>query len=81
MLTIGFGHSIAENLIVCLIDTKYPTSAPVRRFINESQLINLTNGRARKSGILINSNIIILSALSTETLIKRLNDLKNGDNS
>ncbi len=73
LVHIGFGNMVAENSIVAVVTSG---SAPTKRLIankkEQGLLIDATSGKQTKSAIIANSGHIILSALSPETIAKRI---------
>jgi hypothetical protein len=73
VLNVGFYNFVMTEKIVALVSSE---SAPMRRLIQnlrkEGQLIDATQGRRTKSVIFTTGNAVILSAISQETLSKRL---------
>jgi regulator of extracellular matrix RemA (YlzA/DUF370 family) len=74
VLNVGFYNFILTDKIVALINSE---SAPVRRLVQnlrkEGQAIDATQGRRTKCVIFTTDQIVVLSAISAETLAKRLN--------
>ncbi|MEQ1823951.1 MAG: DUF370 domain-containing protein [Fimbriimonadaceae bacterium] len=79
VLNVGFYNYVVTEQIVAMISSE---SAPMRRMVqtmrNERNLIDATQGRRTKSLIFTNSGMIILSAISQETLAKRLSTGETG---
>lgn len=73
LLNVGFYNFVLTDKIVALVSSE---SAPMRRMIqqvrNSGTLIDATQGRRTKSVIFTTSDTVILSAVSQETLAKRL---------
>ena len=73
LINIGFGNMVAAQRLVAVVS---PDSAPVKRLIQESRdrgmLIDATYGRKTASVLIMDSDHVILSALSTEKLAPRL---------
>ena len=73
LINIGFGNLVSAQR---LISIGGPDSAPVKRLIQESRdrgmLIDATYGRKTASVLIMDSDHVILSALSTEKLAPRL---------
>jgi regulator of extracellular matrix RemA (YlzA/DUF370 family) len=71
---VGFYNFVLTEKIVAMVSSE---SAPMRRLIQtmrkEGNLIDATQGRRTKSVIFTSSSTVILSALSQETLARRLN--------
>ncbi|MCC7230777.1 MAG: DUF370 domain-containing protein [Fimbriimonadaceae bacterium] len=74
VLNVGFYNFVMADKIVALVSSE---SAPMRRLVQamrkSGNLIDATQGRRTKSVIFTTDSAIILSAISQETLAKRLN--------
>ncbi|MDD2214100.1 MAG: DUF370 domain-containing protein [Oscillospiraceae bacterium] len=70
---IGFGNLINRERIVAVVN---PDSSPARRMVQDARdrgvLINATSGRKTQSVLVADSEHLILSALSTEEIRRRL---------
>ena len=75
LIGIGFGSMLAAQRVLAIMD---PDSAPIKRVVAEAKergmLIDASYGRATKSVILMDTDHVILSALTTETLAARWED-------
>ena len=73
LITTGFGNLVSAQRLISIVG---PDSAPVKRLIQESRdrgmLIDATYGRKTASVLIMDSDHVILSALSTEKLAPRL---------
>ena len=73
LLSIGFGNYIAAERIVSILS---PDSAPIKRMIADGRerglLVDASFGRSTRSVILMNSNHMILSALTPEELVQKM---------
>ena len=73
VLNVGFYNFVLTEKIVAMVSSE---SAPMRRLVQnlrkEGNLIDATQGRRTKSIIFTTSNAVVLSAISQETLAKRL---------
>lgn len=73
-LNVGFYNYVMTDKIVALVSSE---SAPMRRVVQNMRksgsVIDATQGRRTKSIIFTTDNSIVLSAISQETLAKRLN--------
>ena len=80
-INVGFGNMILDMRVVALIS---PDSAPAKRTVGEAKdngrIIDCTSGRRTKSVIITDSDHVILSALSPETVANRLNGIENDNN-
>jgi len=74
VLNVGFYNYVMTEKIVALVSSE---SAPLRRLVQtmrkEGNVIDATQGRRTKSVIFTTGTTIVLSAISQETLAKRLN--------
>ena len=72
LLNIGFGSMLAANRILSILS---PDSAPIKRVVQEAKergmLIDASYGRSTKSVILMDTDHVVLSSLSPETLSAR----------
>ncbi len=73
LINIGFGNLVNSNKIISVVS---PDSAPIKRIVQDSKqngmLIDATFGRKCKSVIVTDSDHIVLSALSPETIGNRM---------
>ena len=72
-VNIGFGNLVSLRRLIAIVS---PDSAPVKRLVQESRdrgmLIDATYGRKTASVLIMDSDHVVLSALSTEKLSPRL---------
>ena len=72
LINIGFGSMIAANRILAVVE---PDSAPIKRVIQEAKdrgmLIDASYGRKTQSVFLMDTDHVILSSLSPETVQSR----------
>ena len=73
LINIGFGSMVATGRMLSVLS---PDSAPIKRMIQEARdrgmLIDASYGRKTKSVILMDTDHVILSALTPETLTARM---------
>ena len=73
LINIGFGNLVSAQRILAIVS---PDSAPIKRLIQESRdrgmLIDATYGRKTAAVLIMDSDHVVLSALSTEKLAPRL---------
>jgi extracellular matrix regulatory protein A len=73
VLNVGFYNYVVTDKIVALVSSE---SAPMRRLVQalrkSGNVIDATQGRRTKAIIFTTGNEIVLSAISQETLAKRL---------
>ena len=73
LINIGFGNLISTQRLIAIVS---PDSAPVKRLIQESRdsgmLIDATYGRKTAAVLIMDSDHVVLSALSTEKMAHRL---------
>ena len=73
LVNIRFGNLVSLRRLIAIVS---PDSAPVKRLVQESRdrgmLIDATYGRKTASVLIMDSDHVVLSALSTEKLAPRL---------
>ena len=73
LLNIGFGNSVIIEKIITIIQ---PNSAPVKRYIKnkaqENSLVDATMGKKLRSVIVMTQGVVVLSAISVQALIARI---------
>ena len=73
LINIGFGSMLAAQRVLAIMD---PDSAPIKRVMQEAKdrgmLIDASYGRKTKSVILMDTDHVILSAMTPETLSARV---------
>ena len=73
LINIGFGNLISAQRLIAIVS---PDSAPIKRLIQESRdrgmLIDATYGRKTAAVLIMDSDHVVLSALSTENMAPRL---------
>ncbi len=71
-INIGYGNMVSSSKIVAVVS---PDSAPVKRIVQEAKAkglaVDATCGRKCKAVIVTDSDHIVLSALSPETIENR----------
>jgi regulator of extracellular matrix RemA (YlzA/DUF370 family) len=74
LLNIGFGSMVAARRILAIMD---PDSAPIKRVVQEAKeramLIDASYGRKTKAVILMDTDHVILSAMTPDILSARWN--------
>ena len=72
LINIGFGSMVAARRVLAVVA---PDSAPIKRVMQEARergmLVDASYGRKTQSVILMDTDHVILSALTTETLSAR----------
>ena len=73
LVNIGFGSLISAERLIAVVS---PDSAPVKRLVQEARdrgmLIDATFGRKTASVFIMDSDHVVLSALSTDKMAPRL---------
>ena len=73
LVNIGFGNLVSAQRLLAVVS---PDSAPIKRLIQEARdrgmLIDATYGRKTASVLIMDSDHVILSALSAEKLAPRM---------
>ena len=72
LINIGFGSMVAASRVLSMLA---PDSAPIKRIVQEAKdrgmLIDASYGRATKTVILMDTDHVILSALTPDVLSAR----------
>ena len=80
LINIGFGSMVAANRVLSILE---PDSAPIKRIVQEAKergmLIDASYGRATKTVILMDTDHVILSAMTPEVLATRWTDPSEED--
>ncbi len=75
LINIGFGSYLASSRILSVLD---PDSAPIKRIVQEARdrgmLVDASYGRKTMSVILMDTDHVILSALTPEVVDQRITD-------
>ena len=74
LVSIGFGNIVSAARIVALVG---PDAAPVKRIVQDARehrmLIDASCGRKTRAVLMMDSGHVVLSALQSETIARRLN--------
>ena len=77
LINIGFGSMVAAGRILAIMD---PDSAPIKRVIQEAKeramLVDASYGRKTKAVILMDTDHVILSAMTPESLSERWDNVQ-----
>jgi len=80
LINIGFGSMVAAGRVLSMLS---PDSAPIKRIVQEAKdrgmLIDASYGRATKTVILMDTDHVILSALTTDVLSARWLDKQENE--
>ena len=72
LINIGFGNMISSSRLITIVS---PESAPIKRLVQEARdrgmLIDASYGRKTKTVILMDTDHVVLSALTPETIGER----------
>ena len=75
LINVGFGSLVAANRVLAVVA---PDSAPIKRVVQESRdrgmLIDASYGRKTKAVLLMDTDHVILSAITPETIYARWMD-------
>ena len=78
LINIGFGSMISASRVLAVVA---PDSAPIKRVVQEARergmLIDASYGRKTKSVILMDTDHVILSAITPEAVSTRWRDKQN----
>jgi len=76
---IGFNNVVQGESVISVIS---PASAPMKKLKDTAKaagrLVDATQGRKTRSIIVTNSNHVILSAITVESIVQRLNGHRDG---
>lgn len=74
LVSVGFGNIVSGSRIIAIVS---PDSAPVKRLIQDARerriLIDASCGRKTRAVLIMDSGHVVLSALQSETVARRLN--------
>ena len=80
LINIGFGSMVAAGRVLSMLS---PDSAPIKRIVQEAKergmLIDASYGRATKTVILMDTDHVILSALTPDVLTSRWLDKQDNE--
>ncbi len=80
LINIGFGNLVSSDKLIAVVA---PDAAPVKRIVQEAKangmLIDATCGRKCKSVLVSESNHVVLSAVSCETIQNRAGESEEKD--
>ena len=80
LINIGFGSMIAASRLLAIVT---PDSAPIKRLVQEARdrgmLIDASYGRKTQAVLLMDTDHVILSALTPQTLLERWQDKETKD--
>ncbi len=80
LINIGFGSLIAAGRVLSILE---PDSAPIKRVVQEARdrgmLIDASYGRKTKAVLLMDTDHVILSALTPEMLQERWKEEEDGE--
>ncbi len=78
LINIGFGSMIASARVLAIVA---PASAPIKRVVQEARdrgmLIDASYGRKTKAVILMDTDHVVLAALTPDTISARWMDKQN----
>ena len=78
LINIGFGSMVSASRILAVVA---PDSAPIKRVVQEARergmLVDASYGRKTKAVILMDTDHVILSAISPEAISERWMDKQN----
>lgn len=80
LINIGFGNMVSSGRVLTVIG---PDSAPIKRIIQEAKdramLIDATYGRKTQSVIIMDTDHVVLSAVSPDTIASRACGKEQGE--
>ena len=73
LIPIGYGNAVSAERLIAVVS---PESAPIKRIVQDARdrgmLIDATYGRKTAAVLIMDSDHVVLSALSTEKMAPRL---------
>lgn len=76
LMNIGFGNLVHTDKIISIVT---PDSAPSKRLVQrakqEERIVDATQGRKTRSILIMEHQLVVLSALGTDTLAGRFHEL------
>ncbi len=79
LINIGFGNMISSERLLSIVS---PDSAPIKRLVQEAKeramLIDASFGRKTRAVIVMDTDHVVLSAITPEMIAKRMAD-KDGE--
>ena len=79
LINIGFGNMISSERLLSIVS---PDSAPIKRLVQEAKeramLIDASFGRKTRAVIVMDTDHVVLSAITPEAIAKRMAD-KEGE--
>ena len=80
LINIGFGSMVASGRVLAIMD---PDSAPIKRVIQEAKergmLVDASYGRKTKAVLLMDTDHVILSAMTPDILSERWENISKED--
>ena len=80
LINIGFGSMVAAGRVLAIMD---PDSAPIKRVIQEAKergmLVDASYGRKTKAVLLMDTDHVILSAMTPDVLSERWENISKED--
>lgn len=78
LINIGFGNMVSSDRLLSVVS---PESAPIKRMVQEAKeramLIDASFGRKTRAVIVMDTDHVVLSAITPEQIAKRLADKEN----
>ena len=78
LVNIGFGNMVSANRMVAIVS---PESAPIKRIVQDAKakglLVDATCGRRCKAVLVTDSDHVVLSAISPETIGNRTEETED----
>ena len=79
LINIGYGNLVSDRRLLTVVS---PDSAPVKRLVQEAKeramLIDASFGRKTRAVLVMDTDHVILSALTPEMIAKRLDETQEG---
>jgi hypothetical protein len=76
LINIGFGNVVNSDKIIAIVS---PDAAPIKRMVQSVKgthsLVDATQGRKTKAVLVTSDDILVLSALTPDTIARRFSEL------
>lgn len=78
LINIGFGNLVNASKLIAVVS---PDAAPIKRLISSARenhkCVDATQGRKTKSVLVMSEDVLVLSALVPDTILRRLGGEKD----
>jgi regulator of extracellular matrix RemA (YlzA/DUF370 family) len=79
LLNVGFGNTVMVDRVLAVINTGSSPSRKIKELAKKAErLIDVTEGRRKRSIIVMDSNHVVLSSVQPDTIAQRIAALQTG---